>query len=641
MRRRLAITLAVVATCTVPAVGQQSTPPDELRLADPAWTPDRTAEPVVILSSAEQLLEGLLSTGTPGHRAAVAALNEGGYVGGLARSYPSVDTRPALRLWAVRMRDVAAADSAVGPLRSALAAESPQTPAPAHPIPGVPGGEVLTRTQTGGPVQMIATFSAGAWVYGLEAHGSAASPPSVEEIASLAGRTWRRQPEPTGAGAAHPLVVTTALAAALGVARDAQRGRSASAAQPAAIDRIQAGRHGTTDWALAAFDTADEPVLFRRPVGGAWALIGDSGGPGCPRIPAQIRALWGLSTTCPAQTSVVARPGGTGLDSNASPFDGIGMWVWEVPASGGTAGIIRRARAHGLRTVFVKSGDGIHYWTQFDRSLAALKAAGLRVCGWQYARGRVPVPEARVAARAIQRGADCFVVNAEIEFTRGGIGRASVMHRRARAYMAELRSRAGHRVPIGFTSFAYVDLHARFPYSAFLTGPHAADVNMPQIYWGAFRQPVATAMRRAAQWNAIYGVPVAPIGGTYRNERPADLLRFRCLAAGYGWRGVSYWSFQHTGARHWNALGNATACPDPQPITRRYPELRPGTHGDPTTWLQERLRAWGYPVVADGGYGPATRAAVRTFQRDHGIQGSGSTTALTWALLLEPPPARP
>src|SRR5690606_12403739 len=99
--------------------------------------------------------------------------------------------------------------------------------------------------------------------------------------------------------------------------------------------------------------------------GGAWRWVGDVGGPGCPRIPAEVRAVWGLATTCPAQTSVVAQPRGRGLADDASPLHGIGMWVWEVPRSGGVSGIIARAKAHGLRTVYVKSGDGIHYWRQF------------------------------------------------------------------------------------------------------------------------------------------------------------------------------------------------------------------------------------------------------------------------------------
>lgn len=400
---------------------------------------------------------------------------------------------------------------------------------------------------------------------------------------------------------------------------------------------VQAARHSGRDLAIAGFGGSAEPDLFMRDATGAWRWSGDVGGPGCPRLPAEVRAVWGLATTCPARTSVVATGGGTGLEDDASPLHGIGMWVWEVPKSGGTAGIIDRARRHGLRTIYVKSGDGIHYWRQFDGAVRALKAAGLRVCGWQYIRGRAPVAEARIGARSIARGADCFVVNAEVEFERMGIGRGSKAQRTARAYMAELRRIAGRRVPIGFTSFAYPDYHARFPYTAFLTGPDAADVNMPQVYWGAFKVGVATAMRHAARWNAIYGVPIAPIGGTYVREKPADLLRFRCLAAGYGWAGVSYWSLQHTRASQWSSVSNRRACATPAPAAREYPELRPGRHGDQVLLMQERLRAWGYPVALDARYGPRSRIAVRTFQRDRGLQSTGVVTATTWALLLERP----
>lgn len=635
---------AVAAAFAAPSSAQDAAvPDDELRLAAAAWLPERTPGPILTLATPAALLDGLVPPPDAARTDALRALRTAGFVGGLARSHAGVPGRAAVLSWAVRGQTSADAAVLLATTRRALRGRAGTAALTDVALPGVAGGRLLGRAGLDGSQLVVATFAAGPWLYGLQAAtGPDGAAPDPAELTALAQQLSLRQPERTdggGTAGAQPLEVTGQLAADLAAARGAAlRPREAEQAAPVE-GTVQAARLSGADVAIARFPGGAEPDVFRRYRGSAWVWTGDVGGPGCPRIPAEARTLWGLATTCPARTSVVANAGGAGLDADASPLHGIGMWVWEVPRSGGVAGIIDRAKRYGIRTVYVKSGDGIHYWRQFDRALGRLQAAGLEVCGWQYARGRRAVAEARVAARAITRGADCFVVNAEVEFERMGFGRSSKAQRTARAYMAELRRVAGHRVPIGFTSFAYVDAHARFPYSAFLSGPDAADVNMPQVYWGAFGHKVAAAMRRTAQWNAIYGVPVAPIGGTYERERPTDLRRFRCLAAGYGWAGVSYWSLQHTTARQWPAVGKTRACAAPTASAREYPELRPGRKGDHVLWLQERLRLWGYPVVRDGDYGGRTRIAVQTFQRDRGLRASGVATPVTWALLLERPGA--
>src|SRR2546423_10687083 len=90
-----------------------------------------------------------------------------------------------------------------------------------------------------------------------------------------------------------------------------------------------------------------------------------------------------------------AHSGGATAPSSAhsTPLDGNGMWIWYVSKSGGSApAIVARARAHKIRTVFVKSGDGTNYWSfpftpQF---LASLKAGGLPVCASPYGHGGQP-----------------------------------------------------------------------------------------------------------------------------------------------------------------------------------------------------------------------------------------------------------
>ncbi len=633
--RRIAAIVALLCTALLPATAgaQETQPLDlELRLPDPAWSPERTAGALSTLTTPDGLIGPLVPAGDPVRADVLRAVRATGFVGGVARTSGAAPGRTAVRAWAVRVAEPTDAAGLRSTIRRALTARAGTAGLAAAPVAGVAGSILLDRTATDGSRLMLVMFPVGPWLYGIEAGGAT---PDAAELGELARRLAVRQPEQAGV-VATPLEVTDALTAELATARASARGHD-TAVQPR-VGSVQAGRHTGRDIAIATFGSGTEPEVFIRDAAGAWRWSGDVGGPGCPRLPAEVRTLWGLDPTCPAQTSAVAAAGGGTLAHDDSPLHGVGMWVWEVHRSGGTAGIIDRARRSGLRTIYVKSGDGVHYWRQFNSALPALRRAGLKVCGWQYIRGRAPVREARIAARAIARGADCFVVNAEVEFERMGIGAGSRAQRTARTYMTELRRLAGRRVPIGFTSFAYPDFHARFPYTAFLTGPHAADVNMPQIYWGAFGVRVDEAVQRTARWNSIYGVPLAPIGGTYMRERPADLLRFRCLAAGHGWAGVSYWSFQHTRAPQWPSVSNRRACTTPAPAPREYPELRPGRRGDQVLLAQERLRAWGYPVGRDAVYGPRTRTAVRTFQRDRGLQQSGIVTATTWALLLAPPP---
>ena len=104
--------------------------------------------------------------------------------------------------------------------------------------------------------------------------------------------------------------------------------------------------------------------------------------------------------------------------SASNPFDGTGMWIWITGRSSGgsPAAIGARARRYGIRAVYVKSSDGTNMWSQFSRSyVSALKAQGLKVCGWQYVYGKAPETEAKLGATAVQRGADCLIIDAESE----------------------------------------------------------------------------------------------------------------------------------------------------------------------------------------------------------------------------------
>ncbi len=64
--------------------------------------------------------------------------------------------------------------------------------------------------------------------------------------------------------------------------------------------------------------------------------------------------------------------------------------------------------------------------------------------------------------------------------------------------------------------------------------------------------------------------------------------------------------------------------------------LRLGARGALVTKLQAQLSTDGYGVTIDGHFGPATRSAVRAFQRTEGLDTDGVVGLTTWKALLAP-----
>src|SRR5215212_4285765 len=105
-----------------------------------------------------------------------------------------------------------------------------------------------------------------------------------------------------------------------------------------------------------------------------------------------------------------AAGGGTAGDGSGkagkshNPYRGQGMWIWYVNKSSGgkLSSIARKAKRHGIRTLFIKSSDGSNSWDQFKRPLVHyFHRHGLRVCAWQYVYGSHPAAEAKRGAEAV------------------------------------------------------------------------------------------------------------------------------------------------------------------------------------------------------------------------------------------------
>ncbi|HVW81486.1 MAG TPA: peptidoglycan-binding protein [Mycobacteriales bacterium] len=66
--------------------------------------------------------------------------------------------------------------------------------------------------------------------------------------------------------------------------------------------------------------------------------------------------------------------------------------------------------------------------------------------------------------------------------------------------------------------------------------------------------------------------------------------------------------------------------------------LRAGTTGWSVTQLQQMLDRLGANLTVDGGFGPATKAAVKSWQQQHGLAATGVVRLATWLSLINPQP---
>ena len=337
--------------------------------------------------------------------------------------------------------------------------------------------------------------------------------------------------------------------------------------------------------------------------------------------PRDIRAI--LTLALMAAALLLAAPAA----SAAGGLDRDGMWIWYVADSSGgdPDAIAASAHAHGIGTVVVKSGDGTRFWGQFSSSLIrALHARGLKVCGWQYVYGSRPKDEARVAAHAVEKHADCFVIDAEAEYE----GKYSS----ARKYMRKLRKAAGSHYPIALAGFPYVDYHPSFPYSVFL-GPGGAQYNVPQAYWKLIGQSANTVLDHTYPWNRPYGRAMRPLGQLFDHPDRKQIMHFRDYVNAEGDPAVSWWDWQEATSSDWLAVGDPLSGFD-HPVKSGYVTISKGDRGDIVYWAQQHLVAAGESLTADGDFGSRTKRAVKAFQTRIGLPASGKIDSATWTSLL-------
>ena len=246
-------------------------------------------------------------------------------------------------------------------------------------------------------------------------------------------------------------------------------------------------------------------------------------GDGRPRLEwlAVIVTVLALSLSASAiASSGGAGTGGTppsGRPSGGNPFGGRGMWIWLLSSTnrGSVPSIVAQAKRYGVRTVMIKSSDGVSPWTQFNRPLVtALHAGGLRVCAWQYVYGVHPILEAQVGAAAVKDGADCLLIDAESQYEGKYV--------QAQTYVRKLRSLIGQRFPLALAGFPYIDFHPAFPYSVFL-GPGRRPIQRPADVLEGHRHDRRRRLRPHLRLQPpVRATDLPARAGLQQSSRPAD-----------------------------------------------------------------------------------------------------------------------
>ena len=322
---------------------------------------------------------------------------------------------------------------------------------------------------------------------------------------------------------------------------------------------------------------------------------------------------------------------------------GKGMWIWmEERADGGDPeAIVARAKATGLTHIYVRTGTlkgGFIGGPFLDRLLPVAHANDIRVYGWDFPYIERPGDDVNRALAAINHttpdGHRIDGFSADIESTHEGTsGNLEYIN----AYCTWLRQNVGPDYPLIATvpNPTPAKQKAGYPYHVIV--PHF-DAVAPMVYW-MNRDPAAD-VTNAIAYLSQFGKPVFPIGQAYDGGPEGgppgvppreSIIRFMQYADGAGGAGVSFWSWQHATPDVWDAVRDAA----------EFRLEAGGPNGEGLTpgmvrQYQTVLTGLGFPVPADGAWGPATTEAVKAYQTAAKLPVSGRIDQATRTFLLRP-----
>lgn len=244
---------------------------------------------------------------------------------------------------------------------------------------------------------------------------------------------------------------------------------------------------------------------------------------------------------------------------------GRGMWTWQWGRTeGGDLGaVVRRAKAAGLTTLWVRVADsksGFYGGKYLDSLVPLAHREGLKVVGWGFPFMGDPVADAAWTAQVLdwqKEGHRLDAFSPDLETASEGV---VVTEKRIATYLGLARQKLAGR-PLVATVYNPTDeWWVKYPYKLVAS---YSDAMAPMVYWGC-REPGAD-VQRAVTRLAAFGLPVVPAGQSYdmgkdggRRGNPTGLetLRFLHEARGSGAVGVAFWVWQETTAEQWQAISS-------------------------------------------------------------------------------------
>lgn len=324
---------------------------------------------------------------------------------------------------------------------------------------------------------------------------------------------------------------------------------------------------------------------------------------------------------------------------------GKGMWLYlpEQVEGGNVDALVARAKAVGLTHVYVRTGSsrmGFYAQEYLNRLLPVAHANGIRVFAWDFPYLDNWQDDVNRSVAAIgyttPDGHRVDGFSADIETRSQGV---NVAPDTARAYGAGLRRAVGPNYPLIATVPRPSAQLVTYPFNEVV---ESFDAIAPMIYW-LNREAGADAAATLAALHH-FKKPLLPIGQAYDGAAEggrvgvpsaAEIRRFMEVSEEYGATAVSFWSWQHASGEAWDAIRDA-------PQFRLPVAPTPPTAGQARAY-QVLLSSLGFPVGADGVWGPATASAVAAYQGAARLPVTGAVDAATLSLLLTPfaPPIQP
>jgi hypothetical protein len=276
--------------------------------------------------------------------------------------------------------------------------------------------------------------------------------------------------------------------------------------------------------------------------------------PGKPRpFPAPVVA----EAAVPAPVSVPAR------QVSLHAVAGKGMWITSWPKTRlDAAAVVRKAKAAGLRQVWVRTGgtkQGYYGDALLESLLPPAHAAGIAVIAWDFPTLSDPLADVERAVRALSytvQGQRLDGFAPDIETKAEGVHLTS---KRVTAYLSRVQLAAGDRPVVDTVPRPTKKRLASYPYTA---SARYSDGFTAMVYWSCL-EPGATTLaairdlKRFHRHVAVVGqaYDMGPEGGRRGLPSGAETWRFLDVAKRGGAFGASLYTYDTAGPHQWGPLG--------------------------------------------------------------------------------------